>query len=35
MIGLKIIRFILPLFHPFKYKYINWYWGEQGNNGGW
>jgi hypothetical protein len=32
MIILKLIRLILPPFHPLKYKYINWYYGNQ--NGG-
>lgn len=29
MLGLKIIRLILPAFHPLKYKYINWYYGNK------
>lgn len=32
MIGLKLLRFFLPPFHPLKYRYINWYYGKQ--NGG-
>lgn len=35
MIGLKILRFFLPPFHPLKYKYIKWWFGEQSNLGGW
>ncbi len=35
MIGLKIIRWLLPPFHPLKYKYINWWFGKQANKGGW
>lgn len=35
MIGLKILRFILPPFHPFKYKYINWWFGKQFYSGAW
>lgn len=30
MIILKILRKILPPFHPLKYKFINWYYGKQG-----
>ena len=29
MLGLKILRIILPPFHPLKYKYINWWFGKQ------
>ena len=35
MIILKILRFILPPFHPLKYKYISWWWSEQATDGGW
>lgn len=35
MFGLKILRFILPPFHPLKYQYINWWFGKQANVGGW
>ncbi len=35
MILLKIIRVVLPPFHPLKYKYIEWYFGEQSNIGAW
>lgn len=33
MFGLKILTFILPYFHPLKYKYISWWFGTQANNG--
>ncbi len=29
MIILKILRFLLPPFHPLKYRYINWYCGNK------
>jgi len=29
MIMLKILRFILPPFHPWKYKWINYWFGPQ------
>lgn len=29
MLILKILRFILPPFHPLKYKWINYYYGKQ------
>ena len=29
MLLLKLLRLILPPFHPLKYRYINWYYGEQ------
>ena len=35
MIGLKILRFLLPPFHIWKYRYINWWFGTQANEGGW
>lgn len=31
MIGLKILRFLLPTFHSWKYKYIKWWFGKQSN----
>jgi hypothetical protein len=34
MIVLKILRFILPPFHPWKYKWIDFWFGKQGI-GGW
>jgi len=35
MFGLRVLRIILPPFHPLKYKYINWWFGEQSRDGGW
>jgi hypothetical protein len=35
MLGLKIIRWILPPFHPLKYKYIDWWFGKQENKKAW
>lgn len=35
MIGLKILRWVLTPFHPLKYKYINWWFGEQAKDGAW
>lgn len=35
MFGLKLLRKLLPPFHPMKYKYINWYYGKQIDNGAW
>lgn len=35
MLGLRILRLVLPAFHSFKYKYIEWYFGKQNNKGGW
>lgn len=35
MFGLKVLGLVLPPFHPLKYKYINWWFGEQSNSGGW
>lgn len=29
MLVLKLLRIILPRFHPLKYKYINWYYGNK------
>lgn len=29
MIVLKLLRVLLPPFHPLKYKYINWYFGNE------
>lgn len=29
MIVLRILRFILPPFHPLKYRWIRYYYGEQ------
>jgi len=29
MITLRILRFFLPLFHPLKYRWIRYWWGEQ------
>lgn len=34
-LGLSILRLVLPPFHPWKYRYINWAWGKQSNLGGW
>ena len=35
MLVLKLLRLILPPFHPLKYKYINWWYGQQAKDGGW
>jgi len=35
MIGLKILRYVLPPFHPLKYRYIKWWFGKQAINGAW
>jgi hypothetical protein len=35
MIILKILRFLLPPFHPLKYKWIAYWYGEQSTAGGW
>ncbi len=29
MLVLKILRVILPPFHPWKYKWIDWYYGNK------
>lgn len=29
MIFLKILRFLLPEYHPLKYKWINYWYGKQ------
>lgn len=34
-IALKTLKFILPPFHPLKYKYIALVYGIQSKNGGW
>lgn len=33
MIVLKILRFVLPEFHPLKYKWIEYYYGKQSKKG--
>lgn len=30
MLVLKLLRLILPPFHPLKYRWINYWWGKQG-----
>lgn len=35
MFILKILRFILPPFHPWKEKWIKYYFGPQSHDGAW
>lgn len=32
---IRFLGLILPPFHPLKYKIINWWYGEQTNEGAW
>jgi hypothetical protein len=35
MIVLKLMRFFLPPFHPLKYRWIEYWYGEQSKAGAW
>ena len=35
MLILKLLRFILPPFHPLKYKWIDFYFVKQDGDGAW